>query len=103
MLILPVSATGRHDSTPAMGKAAALSAGSSLSISADTSLSRSATPLIRVTWTAFPHDRGNQVMVTRFRCTAPARQSPYIFVKNASFRNLPGSAFNAGGAEAPTG
>src|SRR5262245_28453667 len=102
MLILPVSATGRHDSTPAIGKAAALTAGSSLSISADTSLSRSATPLIRVTWTAFPHDRGSQVMVTRLRCTAPLRQSPYIFLKNASLRNRPGSAFTAGGVETPT-
>src|SRR5882724_3859047 len=101
MLIRPVSATARHDSTPAIGKAAARSAGSSASISAETCLRRSATPLTRVTWTGFPQDRGSQVIVTRFRLTSAVLQLPYIFLKKASLRKRPGSTFGAGGADAP--
>src|ERR1700737_974575 len=89
MLIFPVSATGRQERTPAMGYAAAFIAGSRPSISADTSLRRSATPLIRVTRTVLPQDRGSQTTETRFLSTSPTLQSP-LCVPKIRFCNIDG-------------
>src|SRR5205809_454138 len=103
MLIRPVSATGRQDRTPAIGKAARLILGSRSSISLDISVSRSAMPLMRVTLTVLPKLFGSQVIETRCPATPPALQSPYIFLKKASFLKRPGSALTAGGDGAPSG
>src|SRR4051794_787698 len=103
MLILPVSATGRQDRTPVIGNAASLILGSRASISAEISFSRSATPLTRVTLMALPQLFGNQVIETRCPATPPALQSPYIFLKKASFLRRPGSASTAGADGSPSG
>src|SRR4051812_14180733 len=96
MLLLPVSATVRHESTPAIGYAARLTDGSSLSISSEIVRKRSAMPLIFVTWTVLPQVSGSQVIDSRFCRKRDELQSPYILSKKAWFRKRPGSKFSAG-------
>src|SRR3954463_12933857 len=98
MLILPVSATGRHEKTPAIGYAAFFISSGRLSISDDTFASSSATPFSSVTFIIWPF--GNHGTDLKCRAVEPLRQSPYSFLKKASLRNRPGSKFTGGGSTA---